>query len=79
MKLSTILIEKFRDIETNSRGKLFGHILSSELRLAEALSAKIERDGHSVVYLFPDRSRLKVTDPLQCSGKAHFYILSNVG
>lgn len=79
MKLSQILIERFRDLETNSRGKIYGHKLQSELDAASAFAQRIERIGTDIIYIFPDRSRLRVNDPTQTLDKATFYILSNVG
>jgi hypothetical protein len=79
MKLSLVILDKLQSLDTNSRGKFYGHKLSTELRLAESFSARIERDGDCIVYLFPDRSRLRVQDSEQRQGKAQFAILSNVG
>lgn len=79
MKLSQLMIERFRDLETNSRGKIYGHKLQSELDAARAFAQRIERIGADIVYIFPDRSRLRVNDPTQLNDKATFYILSNVG
>jgi hypothetical protein len=79
MKLSQLMIERFRDLETNSRGKIYGHKLQSELDAARAFAQRIERIGTDIVYIFPDRSRLRVNDPTQIMDKATFYILSNVG
>lgn len=79
MKLSQMLIERFRDLETNSRGKIYGHKLQSELDAARAFAQRIERIGTDIIYIFPDRSRLRVNDPTQTLDKATFYILSNVG
>jgi hypothetical protein len=79
MKLSQLMIERFRDLETNSRGKIYGHKLQSELDAARAFAQRIERIGTDIVYIFPDRSRLRVNDPTQIIDKATFYILSNVG
>lgn len=74
-----MLIERFRDLETNSRGKIYGHKLQSELDAARAFAQRIERIGTDIIYIFPDRSRLRVNDPTQTLDKATFYILSNVG
>lgn len=79
MKLANILVERFREIEVNSKGKLYGHRLEETMREAWALAARIDRDGEDIVYLFPDRSRLKVINPMQVSDKAKFSVLSNVG
>lgn len=79
MKLSQLMIERFRDLETNSKGKIYGHKLQSELDAARAFAQRIERIGTDIVYIFPDCSRLRVNDPTQTLDKATFYILSNVG
>lgn len=79
MKLANILVERFREIEVNSRGKLYGHRLEETMREAWSLAARIDRDGEDIIYLFPDRSRLRVYNPMQVSDRATFSILSNVG
>lgn len=79
MKIANILIERFRDIETSSRGKLYPHRLTEQLQRARAFAARVDQDGSDIIYLFPDRSRLRVNDPTQLNDKATFYILSNVG
>lgn len=79
MKLSQLMIERFRDLETNSKGKLYSHQLAEQLNRARAFAARVDRDGTDIVYIFPDRSRLRVNDPTQTMDKATFYILSNVG
>lgn len=79
MRLANILIERFRDIETNSRGKLYSHQLTEQLQQARAFAARVNRDGSDIIYIFPDRSRLRVINPMQLTDKATFTILSNVG
>lgn len=79
MKLAQIMLDKFRDIDTNSKGKLYGHKLQSEMQSARAFAQRIERIGTDIIYIFPDHSRLRVNDPTQMLDKATFYILSNVG
>lgn len=79
MRLSQMFIDRFRDIETNSRGKLYSHQLAEQLQQARTFAARVDRDGSDIVYIFPDCSRLRVNDPTQLNEKATFYILSNVG
>ena len=79
MRLANILIERFRDLETNSRGKLYSHKLAEQLNRARAFAARVDRDGSDIVYIFPDRSRLRVINPMQLTDKATFTVLSNVG
>lgn len=79
MRLANILIDRFRDIETNSRGKLYSHQLTEQLQRARAFAARVDRDGSDIIYIFPDRSRLRVNNPNQINEKATFTILSNVG
>jgi hypothetical protein len=79
MKLSQMFLERFRDLDTNSRGRVFGHRLEEQLQSAKAFAQRVERDGADIIYLFPDRSRLRVNDPTQTLDKATFHILSNVG
>jgi len=79
MKLSQMFLERFRDLDTNSRGKVFGHKLAAEMQSAKAFAQRIERDGSDIIYIFLDRSRLRVNNPTQILDKATFYILSNVG
>jgi hypothetical protein len=79
MKLSQMFLERFRDLETNSRGKIYSHKLNQELQSAKSFAARVDQDGADLVYLFPDRSRLRVDNPAQVTDKASFHILSNVG
>lgn len=79
MKLSQLMIERFRDLETNSRGKLYSHQLTEQLNRARAFAARVDRDGSDIIYIFPDRSRLRVINPMQLTDKATFTVLSNVG
>lgn len=79
MKLAQLMIERFRDLETNSKGKVYSHKLTEQLNTAEAFANQVNRDGSDIIYIFPDRSRLRVNDPNQTLDKATFYILSNVG
>jgi len=79
MKLSQLFLERFRDLDTNSKGKVFGHKLAAEMQSAKAFAQRVERDGADIIYIFPDRSRLRVNDPNQTLDRATFYILSNVG
>ena len=79
MKLSQMFLERFRDLDTNSRGKVFGHKLTEQLQSAKAFAQRVDRDGADIIYIFPDRSRLRVNNPTQTLDKATFYILSNVG
>jgi len=79
MKLANMMIERFKELETNSRGKLYTHKLTEQLNTAQAFAQRIDQDGSDIVYIFPDRSRLRVNDPTQSMDKATFYILSNVG
>ena len=79
MKLSQMFLERFRDLDTNSRGKVYSHKLTEQLQSAKAFAQHIDRDGADIIYIFPDRSRLRVNDPNQTLDKATFYILSNVG
>lgn len=78
-RLANILIDRFRDIETNSRGKLYLHKLAEQLQQARAFAQRVDRDGSDIVYIFPDRSRLRVINPMQLTDKATFTVLSNVG
>ena len=79
MKLSQMFLERFRDLDTNSKGKVYSHKLTEQLQNAKAFAQRIDRDGADIIYIFPDRSRLRVNDPNQTLDKAMFYILSNVG
>lgn len=79
MKLANILIERFRDLETSSRGKLYPHRLAEQMQRASAFAVRVDRDGADIIYIFPDRSRLRVNDPTQIMDKATFTVLSNVG
>lgn len=79
MKLANILIDRFRDIETNSRGKLYSHQLTEQLNVARSFALSVNRDGSDIIYIFPDRSRLRVINPMQLTDKATFAVLSNVG
>lgn len=79
-KFAQQFLERFRDLETNSRGKLFSHKLQQELDTAESFATRSDKveDGDSLVLTFPDRSRLRVDNPTQKTDKASFYILANV-
>jgi hypothetical protein len=79
MKLSQHFVRRLRELETNSRGKLFSHLLNQELQNAEAFANKTEQDGDSLILTFPDRSRLRVDNPTQKTDRATAYQLSNVG
>lgn len=79
MKLANIMLERFRDINTNSKGKLYSHQLTEQLNIARSFAARVNRDGIDIVYIFPDHSRLRVNDPTQTMDKATFTVLSNVG
>ena len=79
MKLAQIMIERFRDLDTNSKGKIYSHKLAEQMHNAEAFATQVNRDGFDIIYIFPDRSRLRVNDPNQTLDKVTFYILSNVG
>lgn len=79
MKLSKMFLKRLRDLETNSRGKIYRHKLNQELQSAKSFASRVDRDGSDLVYLFPDRSRLRIDNPNQVTDKASFYILSNVG
>lgn len=78
MRLSQMFIERFRELETNSRGKLYSHKLAEQLQQARAFAARVDRDGSDIVYIFPDRSRLRVINPMQLTDKATFTVLSNI-
>lgn len=79
MKLSKHFVERLRELDTNSRGKIFIHLLDRELRNAESFAQRIDRDGDSLILTFPDRSRLRVDNPTQRTDRAEFFQLSNVG
>jgi len=79
MKLSQMFLERFRDLDTNSKGKVFGHKLAAEMQSAKSFAQRVDRDGTNIIYIFPDRSRLRIEDPSQVTDRATFYILSNVG
>lgn len=78
MKLSQMFLERFREIDTNSKGKMYSHKLATEMDAARSFASRTDRDGPDLIYIFPDRSRLRVNDPNQVTDKASFYILSNV-
>lgn len=79
MKLSQMFIERLRALELNSRGKIYTHRLDEQLTAAQAFATKTEKDGEAIIYLFPDRSRLRVDNPAQRNDRATFFQLSNVG
>jgi len=79
MKLSQVFLKRLRDLDTNSRGKIYSHKLNEELQSAGSFASRVDQDGSALVYLVPDRSRLRVDNPNQVTDKASFYILSNVG
>lgn len=78
MRLANIFLNRFRDLGVNHRGKVFGHKLAEVMTRAESFSARVEQDGENVIYIFPDRSRLKIEDPKQ-KDRVSFYVLSNIG
>lgn len=78
-KFAQQFLDRFRDLETNSRGKLYSHKLSAEINAAESFAVRSDKDGDSLVLTFPDRSRLRVDNPTQKTDRARFYQLSNVG
>jgi len=78
MKLAQMFAERFRDLDVNSRGKIFGHLLAREMQSAESFAARTDRDGDSLVYTFTDRSRLKLKNPKQVSDKATVHQLEGV-
>ena len=79
MKLSQHFVKRLQDLDVNSRGKLFSHLLDRELRSAESFATRSDKDGDSLILTFPDRSRLRVDNPTQKTDRAKFYQLSNVG
>lgn len=79
MKLANIMLERFRDIDTNSKGKLYSHQLTEQLNIARSFAARVNRDGIDIVYVFADNSRLRVNNPMQLTDKATFTVLSSVG
>jgi hypothetical protein len=77
-KLAQQFLERFRDLDTNSRGKYFGHKLSAELNSAESFATRSDRDGDSLILTFADRSRIKIEDPTQKTDRARFYQLGGI-
>lgn len=77
-KLAQQFLERFRDLDTNSRGKYFGHKLSAELATAQAFARRTDRDGEAIVITFADSSRIKIEDPTQKTDRARFYQLGGI-
>lgn len=77
-KFAQQFLERFRDLETNSRGKLYSHKLQQELDTAESFATRTDTDGDSLVLTFPDRSRLRVDNPTQKKDKARAYQLGGI-
>ena len=77
-KLAQQFLERFRSLETNSRGKIYSHRLTAELNSAESFAIRSDRDGDALVLTFPDRSRLKIENQAQRTDKAKFYQLGGV-
>jgi len=78
MKLAQMFAERFRDLDVNSRGRIFGHLLAREMQSAESFSTRTDRDGDALVYTFTDRSRLKLKNPKQTTDKATVHQLGSV-
>lgn len=77
-KFAKQFLERFRDLETNSRGKIYSHKLTAELNSAESFATRSDKDGDSLVLTFPDRSRLRIDNPTQKTDRAKFYQLGGV-
>jgi len=77
-KLAQQFLERFRDLDTNSRGKIYSHKLSAELATAQAFARRSDKDGDSLILTFPDRSRLRVENPTQKTDRARFYQLGGI-
>lgn len=80
MKLAQMFAERFRDLDVNSRGKIFGHLLAREMQSAESFATRTDKvdDGDSLVYTFTDRSRLKLKNPKQTTDKATVHQLGSI-
>ena len=77
-KLAQQFLERFRDLDTNSRGKIYSHKLSAELATAQAFARRTDKDGEDIVITFADSSRLRVENPTQKRDRARFYQLGGI-